>query len=103
MLIQFVQINHGNTSIAYVYKLVKSNTANTAWREDLKGCTLYKSKPLECQTKRDYVREGTIYRGLEGLQVSLRGFYIAAFFFFFFYLLFCVDTDFLFINLQIVL
>ena len=76
MLIQFVQINHGNTSIAYVYKLVKSNTANTAWREDLKGCTLYKSKPLECQTKRDYVREGTIYRGLEGLRVSLRGFYI---------------------------
>ena len=29
------------------------------WREDLKGCTLYKSKPLEYQTK------GTMYkRGL---------------------------------------
>ena len=48
------------------------------WREDLKGCTLYKSKPLEYQTKRDYVQEGTIYRGLEGLQLSLRGLYIIA-------------------------
>ena len=46
---------------------------NPTWREDLKGCTLYKSKPLEYQTKRDYVQEGTIYRGLEGLQLSLRG------------------------------
>ena len=41
------------------------------WREDLKGCTLCKSKPLEYQTKEDYVQEGTIYRGLEVLQVSL--------------------------------
>ena len=44
--------------------------------EDLKGCTLYKSKPLEYQTKRDYVHEGTLYSGLEGLQLSLRGLYI---------------------------
>ena len=48
------------------------------WREDLKGCTLYKSKPLEYQTKRDYVQEGTIYRELKGLQLSLRGLYIIA-------------------------
>ena len=40
------------------------------WREDSKGCTLYKSKPLEYQTKRDYLR------GLEELQVSLRELYI---------------------------
>ena len=45
-------------------------------REDLKGCTFYKSKPLEYQTKRDYLHEGTIYKGLEGLQLSLRGIYI---------------------------
>ena len=51
---------------------------NPTWREELKGCTLYKSKPLEYQTKRDYVQEGTIYRGLEGLQLSLRGLYIIA-------------------------
>ena len=44
-----------------------------------KGCTWYKSKQLESQTKRDYVQEGTRYRGLEGLQLglqSLRGLYI---------------------------
>ena len=29
-----------------------------------------------CTMKRDYVQEGTIYRGLEGLQVSLRWLYI---------------------------
>ena len=46
-----------------------------SWREDLKGCTLYNSKPLEYRTKKDYVQEGTIYRGLDGLQVSLRGLY----------------------------
>ena len=45
------------------------------WREDLKRCTLYKSKRLEYQTKKDYVQVETIYRGLEGLQVSLRGLY----------------------------
>ena len=39
---------------------------------------MYKSKPLEYQTKRDYVQEGTIYRGLEGLQPGLRGLYIIA-------------------------
>ena len=44
------------------------------WREDLTGCTLYKSKPLEYK-KRDYVQEGAIYRGL---QLSLRGLYIIA-------------------------
>ena len=48
------------------------------WREDVKGCTLCKSKPLEYQTKRNYVQKGTIYRGLEGLQLSLRGLYIIA-------------------------
>ena len=26
------------------------------WREDSKGCTLYKSKPLKYQTKRDYLQ-----------------------------------------------
>ena len=45
-------------------------------REDLKGCTMYKSKLLEYQTKRDYIQEGTTYRGLEVLQISLRGLYI---------------------------
>ena len=45
-------------------------------REDLKGCTMYKSKLLEYQTKRDYIQEETIYRGLEVLQISLRGLYI---------------------------
>ena len=34
------------------------------WREDLKGCNLHKSKPLEYQTKKDYVQEGIVYRGL---------------------------------------
>ena len=48
------------------------------WREDLKGCTLHKSKPLEYQPKRDCVQEGTIYRGLERLQLGLRGLYIIA-------------------------
>ena len=51
---------------------------NTMWREELKSCTLYKSKPLEIQTKRDYVQEGTIYRGLEGLQLGLRELYVIA-------------------------
>ena len=46
------------------------------WREDFKDCILYKSKPLEYQTKRDFVQEGTIYRSLEGLQLSLRGLYM---------------------------
>ena len=36
------------------------------------------SKPLEYQTKRDYVQEGTIYKGLEGLELSLRVLYIIA-------------------------
>ena len=45
--------------IAYIYKVVKYNIVNPTSREDLKGCTLHKSKPLEYQTK------GTIYkRGL---------------------------------------
>ena len=44
------------------------------WREDLKGCFLYNSKPLEYQRK-GTVQEGAIYRGLEGLQLSLRGLY----------------------------
>ena len=48
---------------------------NPIWKNDLKGCTLYKSKPLEYQTKRDYVQDETIYRGLEGLQLSLRELY----------------------------
>ena len=48
------------------------------WREDLKGFTLHKSKPLEYQTKKDYVQEGTVHRGLEGLQLGLRGLYIIA-------------------------
>ena len=48
------------------------------WREDLKSCTWYKLKPLEYQIKRDYVREGTINKRLEGLQLSLRGLYIIA-------------------------
>ena len=43
------------------------------WREDLKGCFLYNSKPLEYQRK-GTVQEEAIYRGLEGLQLSLRGF-----------------------------
>ena len=60
------------------YKMLSINhyILHPTWREDLKGCNLYKSKPLEYQTKRDYVQEGTIYRGLEGLQLSLRGLYI---------------------------
>ena len=37
---------------------------------------LHKSKPLEYQTKSDYVLEGTIYRGLKGLQLTFRGLYI---------------------------
>ena len=48
-------------------------------REDLKGCNLYKSKPLEYQTKKDYVQEGIVYTGLDcwkGLQVSLRWLYV---------------------------
>ena len=38
------------------------NKVNLTSREDLKGCTLYNSKPLEYQTKSDYVQEGTICR-----------------------------------------
>ena len=39
--------------------IVNYNIVNPTWREDLKGSTLYKSKPLEYQTK------GTMYkRGL---------------------------------------
>ena len=49
---------------------------NPTWREDLKDCTLYKSKLLVLQTKGDYVLEETICRGLEGLQLTLRGLYI---------------------------
>ena len=45
---------------------------NVTCRENLKGCNLYKWKPLEYQTKWDYVKEETIYRGLEGLPLSLR-------------------------------
>ena len=48
---------------------------NVPCRENLKGCNLYKWKPLEHQTKWDYVKEGTIYRGLEGLLLSLRQYY----------------------------
>ena len=43
------------------------------WRENLKGCTLYKSKPLEYKTK------GTMYkRGLytlQGIRRITRGLY----------------------------
>ena len=49
---------------------------NITWMKDLKSCTLYKLKPLEYQTKSDYVQDGTIYRELEGLQLSLGGPYI---------------------------
>ena len=48
---------------------------NVTCRENLKGCNLYKWKPLEYQTKWDYVKEETIYRGLEGLPLSLREYY----------------------------
>ena len=48
---------------------------NVTCRENLKGCNLYKWKPLEHQTKWDYVKEETIYRGLEGLPLSLREYY----------------------------
>ena len=49
---------------------------NPTRREDLKGSTLYNSKLLVLQTKWDYVLEETICRGLEGLQLTLRGLYI---------------------------
>ena len=48
---------------------------NVTCRENLKGCNLYKWKPLEHQTKWDCVKEETIYRGLEGLPLSLREYY----------------------------
>ena len=37
--------------MVYIYRLVKYNIVNPTWRENLKGCTLYKRKPLEYQTK----------------------------------------------------
>ena len=42
--------------ITYIYKEVKYNIVNRIWSEDLKGCTLCKSKPFEYQTK------GTMYK-----------------------------------------
>ena len=44
----------------------------------LKRLHLVQAKTTWISNKRDYVQEGAIYRGLEGLQLSLRGLYIIA-------------------------
>ena len=44
----------------------------------LKKVAFCKFKTTWISNKRDYVKEGAIYRGLEGLQLSLRGLYIIA-------------------------
>ena len=44
----------------------------------LKMLHLVQVKTTWISNKRDYVQEGAIYRGLEGLQLSLRGLYIIA-------------------------